>query len=96
MTAGEISDIVLEVSPHATSASPQIQDLILPLSPDECLGGAIENVPEGERASAGSAEAAGVADEDEAGVEVQRGGRRRKLEPHSKIEFLVGTFLEFH
>ena len=49
-------------------------------SPNERLGGAVEDVPECEGASAGAAEAAGVAHEDEARVEVQRGGRRRKLE----------------
>ena len=49
-------------------------------SPNERLGGAVEDVPECEGSPAGAAEAAGVAHQDEAGVEVQRGGRRRELE----------------
>ena len=49
-------------------------------SPNERFGGAVEDVPECEGAPAGAAEAAGVAHQDEAGVEVQRGGRRRELQ----------------
>ena len=48
-------------------------------SPNERFGGAIEDVPECEGAPAGAAEAARVAHQDEKGVKVQRGGRRRKL-----------------
>ena len=49
-------------------------------SPNQRFGGAVEDVPEGEGAPAGATEAARVAHKDEARVEVQRGGRRRKLE----------------
>ena len=64
-----------------TNVSNEIPFDLVSHPPNECLRGAVEDVPEGERAPAGPSEAAGVADEDELRVEVERGRRGRELEP---------------